>query len=297
MRGRLKREPGWSRNIDAARRHLDPLPADISSAGGVWAVGLVRNEADIVATTVTNLLAQGIERVIIADNLSDDETKPMLEDMARHHPITVLVDRLAAHYQAEKITLLAREAARAGASWVIPFDADEIWLATEGGTVAQWLSDCRAPTSCRFRSSTMFRRTMTMRPNPTPCADCGGARRNPIACTRWHFGRIHAPAWPMATTASRASANGLRAYRSGTSRTAAKRSSSASSIKVALPLPPPTSMPMWARCGGGSARPTTHSSRRHGASSLRNRESPVRVVGAASGIVEDPVDVSHLTLP
>jgi hypothetical protein len=109
----------------------------------VWAVGIVRDEADIVETVITNLLAHGVERVLIADNLSIDGTGPILERLARSHPVTVLCDRLPAHYQAEKTSLLARGAARAGAGWVLPFDADEVWTVPTG-TVAQWLATCNA---------------------------------------------------------------------------------------------------------------------------------------------------------
>ncbi len=126
-----------------ARRNLDPVPDDVRGAGGVWAVGLVRDEGDIVETVVRNLVAQGVERVVIADNLSTDATASVLERLAGSLPVTVLADRLAAHYQAEKTTLLARAAARAGAGWVLPFDADEIWTAPVG-TVAGWLEECDA---------------------------------------------------------------------------------------------------------------------------------------------------------
>jgi len=126
-----------------ARQNLDPLPDDVRGEGGVWAVGIVRDEADIVGTVVRNLLAQGVERVVIADNLSTDTTPSILEELAATFPVTVVRDRLAAHYQAEKTTLLVRAAARAGAGWVLPFDADEVWTAPTG-TVARWLGDCDA---------------------------------------------------------------------------------------------------------------------------------------------------------
>jgi len=126
-----------------ARRLLDPLPDGLRSVGGVWAVGIVRDEADIVETVIRNLLAQGVERVVIADNLSTDDTASILEALADSFPVTVLSDRLAAHYQAEKTTLLARAAAGAGAGWVLPFDADEVWTAP-GTTVADWLAGCDA---------------------------------------------------------------------------------------------------------------------------------------------------------
>jgi hypothetical protein len=122
---------------------MDPLPAGLRGGGGVWAVGMVRDEADVIGTVVANLLAQGVERVLVADNLSRDATTAVLEDLASSHPVTVVQDRLPAYYQAEKTTLLARAAARAGAGWVLPFDADEIWTAP-GTTVAQWLASCDA---------------------------------------------------------------------------------------------------------------------------------------------------------
>ena len=127
----------------AARQNLDPLPDDVRGEGGVWAVGIVRDEADIVETVVRNLVAQGVERVVVADNLSTDATGSILERLGAALPVTVLCDRLAAHYQAEKISLMARAAAQAGAGWVLPFDADEVWTAS-GGTVAQWLAGCEA---------------------------------------------------------------------------------------------------------------------------------------------------------
>src|SRR5579863_306513 len=144
---RLRRRPGWRRHTLEARRHLDPMPPGVRSTragaddgtGGVWAVGMVRDEADVIETVIGNLLAQGVERVVIADNLSTDDTPAVLERLARSHPVTVLVDRLPAYYQAEKTTLLARAAVRAGARWVLPFDADEVWTAPDT-TVAQWLA-------------------------------------------------------------------------------------------------------------------------------------------------------------
>jgi glycosyltransferase involved in cell wall biosynthesis len=142
VRKRLKREPGWFRHRAAARRHMDSL-SDLEPAQGVWAVGMVRDEADVVQTVVRNLLDQGVERVLVADNLSSDGTREVLEELARSEPLTVVTDRLPAYYQGEKTTLLAQAAARAGATWVIPFDADEIWLSPTG-SLAGWLSACDA---------------------------------------------------------------------------------------------------------------------------------------------------------
>jgi glycosyltransferase involved in cell wall biosynthesis len=127
----------------AVSRSVDPVPAELRSAGGVWAVGMVRDEADIIETVVGHLVAQGIERVVVADNGSHDETPVLLDALARSYPVTVLADSLTAYYQAEKMTTLGRAAARAGATWVIPFDADEVWSAP-GGSIASWLEGCDA---------------------------------------------------------------------------------------------------------------------------------------------------------
>lgn len=139
---RVKREPGWFRHSAAVRRNLDPFPEG-DRAGGVWAVAMVRDEADMIETVVRHLLAQGVARVVVADNLSTDGTHEILQRLALTHPVTVLVDRVVEYYQAEKMTILARGAARAGAEWVIPFDADEIWLSPTG-TLADWLAQCDA---------------------------------------------------------------------------------------------------------------------------------------------------------
>ncbi len=99
------------------------------STGGVWAVTMVKNEQDIIATTITHLLDQGVERVVVADNLSTDDTPDILRELGRSAPVTVVTDRLVSYDQEYKMTVLARLAARHGASWILPFDADEIWRA------------------------------------------------------------------------------------------------------------------------------------------------------------------------
>jgi hypothetical protein len=108
-------------------------------AGEVWAVSMVKDEADVIGLTVNHLLAQGVDRLLIADNLSRDETRPILDDLARRDSrVHVVTDREPAYFQAAKMTRLARAAARAGADWVVPFDADELWFA-DRGSVAERL--------------------------------------------------------------------------------------------------------------------------------------------------------------
>ena len=53
-------------------------------------------------------------------------------------------DAEPAYLQSAKITLLAEAAASAGAKWIIPFDADELWYGSRS-TLAETLSSARAP--------------------------------------------------------------------------------------------------------------------------------------------------------
>ncbi len=117
------------------RRYRPPTP------GAVWAVTMVKNEADIVRASIEHLLAEGVDHVLVADNLSTDGTLDVLHELARHAPITVLHDRLPTFYQGEKMTRLARLATAAGAEWIIPFDADELWSAPTG-TLGEFLRGC-----------------------------------------------------------------------------------------------------------------------------------------------------------
>ena len=96
----------------------------------VWAVGIVRDEADIIETTVTRMLRE-VDHVLVADNRSVDGTGEILRSLDR---VTVVVDPdpAFADEQAKKTTALAGLAAQRGADWVVPFDADEVWVGHDG---------------------------------------------------------------------------------------------------------------------------------------------------------------------
>lgn len=91
----------------------------------VVAITMARDEADIIGSTVAHLVGQ-VDRVLVADNLSTDGTG----EIARAAGADVVDDPDPAYRQAEKMTALAHEArARYGATWIVPFDADEVWYA------------------------------------------------------------------------------------------------------------------------------------------------------------------------
>lgn len=93
----------------------------------VFAIAMVRDEADIIEQTVRNMLTQ-VHEVIVADNGSTDGTREILEQL----PVQVIDDPEVGYYQSRKMTALAARAAQQGANWVIPFDADEWWMSPFG---------------------------------------------------------------------------------------------------------------------------------------------------------------------
>jgi hypothetical protein len=127
-----------------ARNALSSLARFPPQSGPVWAVSMVKNEEDVIEETIRNLLEQGVDHVLVADNESTDSTPDILRSLARLHPVHTVHDPLVPFWQAEKVSLLARAATRNGAAWIVPFDADEIWRAHQG-TLAQCLRRASAP--------------------------------------------------------------------------------------------------------------------------------------------------------
>lgn len=87
------------------------------------AITMVRDEADIIADTLALMLSQ-VDHAIVADNLSVDGTREIVEAFDR---VTVIDDTEPGYYQSEKMTRLAHLAGDMGAEWICPFDADEAW--------------------------------------------------------------------------------------------------------------------------------------------------------------------------
>jgi glycosyltransferase involved in cell wall biosynthesis len=92
------------------------------------AVSTVRNAADVVGPVVRHMLTQ-VDAVIVADNLSDDGTRDIVDALG----CEVVDDLEPAHWQGRKMTSLAHKARlEYGADWVVPFDSDEIWYSPFG---------------------------------------------------------------------------------------------------------------------------------------------------------------------
>lgn len=121
----------------------DDLPRRRRRPGSVWGISIVRDEADVIELSILHQLRQGLDAVLVADNGSSDGTAETLARLARDHPVHVAMDTWPVWNQAVKTTLLAQAARRAGADWIVPFDADEFWFA-RGATVAEHLRAVQA---------------------------------------------------------------------------------------------------------------------------------------------------------
>ena len=92
----------------------------------VFGVLVVRDEVDIVRLCVLHHLTAGCERILVVDNGSSDGTTTVLRRLAKRTPVSWTFDP-GPYAQDELMTGLVGEAARAGADWVLPLDADEFW--------------------------------------------------------------------------------------------------------------------------------------------------------------------------
>lgn len=105
-------------------------------------ISMMRDEEDICYWTVKHMMTQ-VDEVIVINNASVDSTGDILNELG----VTVLDDPDTSYYQSRKMTYLAHKAAELGVSWVVPFDADEVWYYPFGrigdyldSLASQWLT-------------------------------------------------------------------------------------------------------------------------------------------------------------
>ena len=108
----------------------------------VHGIAMVKDEADVIRTTVEWMLSQ-VDQVHVADNESTDGTQQILNRLAESNDrLHISIDIEVGYYQSRKMTLLAEHAGRHGAAWVVPFDADEIWYSLYHERIADALDQC-----------------------------------------------------------------------------------------------------------------------------------------------------------
>lgn len=111
------------------KKLLRHIPSKSKLSGEIWAIAMVKNEVDILESSIRHLFSEGIDAMLIADNGSSDGTRELLLRLSASLPILVVDDPIVAYEQDAKMTALANGARKLGAKWIVPFDADEFWFA------------------------------------------------------------------------------------------------------------------------------------------------------------------------
>ena len=99
-------------------------------------ISTVLDERGIIGHTTRHLLASGVDLIIVSDGGSTDGTRQLLG----HIPNVIVVSQDGPLYQDSEMTRLAELAATFGATWIVPFDADEYWCGTNGRTVGETIA-------------------------------------------------------------------------------------------------------------------------------------------------------------
>lgn len=142
----------------------------------VVAVAMVKDEADVIRPVVEHLLGQ-VDEVIVADNGSTDGTRDVLADL----PVVLIDDPDPAYYQSAKMTRLAHLAGERGATWVVPFDADEVWYTPHSARIGDVLTGL--PSEILVATADLYDHVTSSLDDPTdpnPLTRIGWRRRTPV---------------------------------------------------------------------------------------------------------------------
>jgi glycosyltransferase involved in cell wall biosynthesis len=94
---------------------------------------LVRDEEDILRENLDYHLANGVDEIILMDNLSSDATADIAREYERAGSLHYLFQSQDDYAQGRWVTqMVARAVHDYGADWVINSDADEFWWPHEG---------------------------------------------------------------------------------------------------------------------------------------------------------------------
>jgi len=94
---------------------------------------LVRDEQDVLRDNIAFHLANGVDEIVLMDNLSVDGTAEIARDFERSGRLHYTFQPQDDYAQGRWVTQMARRACEEfGADWVINADADEFWWPHEG---------------------------------------------------------------------------------------------------------------------------------------------------------------------
>lgn len=121
---------------------------------------MVKDESDIIRQTIEHMLTQ-VDYILVLDNMSTDGTREILDSMTKGFaPLQVFDDEEVGYHQARKITGTAHFAGEFQyARWIVPFDADERFSATDGTSTVKEILE-------RLRPKTMIAEAQWLTHNP-----------------------------------------------------------------------------------------------------------------------------------
>lgn len=104
---------------------------------------LVRDEDDILEANLRYHLDQGIDHVIVTDNLSVDGTRDIVERYVGQGVATYIHESEDTYAQSKWVSRMAGIAhGDLGADWVVHTDADEFWVPANGDSLARFFRKC-----------------------------------------------------------------------------------------------------------------------------------------------------------
>jgi hypothetical protein len=105
---------------------------------------LVRDEEEILEANMRYHLDQGIDHIIVTDNLSSDRSREIIQGFVSQGVATYLFESADTHSQSRWVTRMARMACETlHADWVVHSDADEFWIPVGHQSLATFFSECQ----------------------------------------------------------------------------------------------------------------------------------------------------------
>ena len=95
-------------------------------------ITMVRNEVDVIEFCIEHHLNQGMDYIFVCDNGSTDGTLEYLLEKSKNDDRVVLHIDNGEFHQQKIINYLSSMAFEKECEWIVPFDADEIWMSKNG---------------------------------------------------------------------------------------------------------------------------------------------------------------------
>ncbi len=105
----------------------------------VFGISMMKDEVDVVEPVLRHMATQ-VDMLLVTDNNSTDGTRDLLSDLSVELPLQVFDDPEIGYFQSKKMTSLAQTAGNQGATFIVPFDSDEIHY-SPFGTLKDVLND------------------------------------------------------------------------------------------------------------------------------------------------------------